>query len=90
MKPLTAEDRRTILEGDKIAAIKTFRYYLNLSLVECKQVVEAIREGRLKIEDALGPAEPPLMRCPNCNGVGFVPDPSTQPSPAAGRACEGP
>lgn len=73
IRRLTAEDKAAILnQSDKIGAIKIFRSYMDLGLIGCKRAVEAIWEGRLTVETALGQDGPPKEPCPHCRGTGYV------------------
>jgi len=64
----TQEQREAILHGHLIEGIKVFRNITYLGLVDAKRAVEAIRAGRLPLEEFFEAKEP----CPHCHGTGFV------------------
>jgi hypothetical protein len=73
IRPLTKEDKEAILNrSGKIEAIRVFRSYMDLGLIGCKRAVEAIWEGRMTVESALGQDGPPKEPCPHCRGTGYV------------------
>lgn len=65
---ITLEDREAILHASLIDGIKIFRSYSHFGLKDAKEAVEALRSGRMKLEDFFEPKEP----CSHCNGTGFV------------------
>jgi len=68
------EQREKILHGSMIEGIKVFRDITYFGLVDSKNAVEAIRAGRLPIEEFFEAKE----RCPHCDGTGFVKPPDKE------------
>ena len=73
---LTPEERNTILNGGMIDAVRIWNCHNNVGIVMAKRGVEAVRAGKMRLEEFFGSEA--QMLCPHCKGTGYINKPPAE------------